>query len=116
MTRAGKIALIVGGSVLAVLIVAAIVAGLFWGRNGGYGYGGMMGWNFGGGWWMMGLGMVVFWGLVIWGVIALIQGSGARHTDEPTRGESAMDVLKRRYAAGEINKEEFEQKRKDLLG
>ncbi len=29
-------------------------------------------------------------------------------------GESAMDILKRRYAQGEITKEEYEQMRRDL--
>ena len=29
--------------------------------------------------------------------------------------ESALEILKKRYARGEINKQEFDEKRKDLL-
>ena len=66
------------------------------------------------GWWMILniIGMVVFWGgvivLVIWAVKKLSQRGGG--------GESrgALDILKERYARGEINKEQFEQMKKDL--
>jgi uncharacterized membrane protein len=45
-------------------------------------------------------------------------GCGMSHASEHeqahTHTESALEILKKRYARGEINKEEFEEKRKDL--
>jgi putative membrane protein len=81
----------------------------------------MSGW--GGGWasWTMYLGMIVFWvgvvALVIWGVKALAGPTAAHSVPLVSQvpPESAADVLKRRYAAGEIDAAEFEQKRRDLV-
>jgi len=58
--------------------------------------------------------MIIFWGLIVLGLIFLIRWFvGATRT---SRGEeSALDILKKRYASGEINKEEYEQKKRDLL-
>jgi putative membrane protein len=84
-----------------------------WGQWGWHDYGmgpGMM-W----GWWGIGfIFMIMFWGLIILGLIFLIRWlAGVTKTSKME--ESALDILKKRYARGEINKEEFEQKKKDLL-
>ncbi|MEK7178503.1 MAG: SHOCT domain-containing protein [Patescibacteria group bacterium] len=66
--------------------------------------------------------MIVFWGLVIWAIIALIRGGlgkghmcGHDHGDN-THGKdkSPLEILKERYAKGEIDKKEFEERKKDL--
>lgn len=73
---------------------------------------GMMGWGYSMGWPMM-IIMFLFWGAVLAVVIALIRSffSRGRHDAAPP-AESALDILKKRYAAGEISKEEFEEKKR----
>lgn len=68
--------------------------------------------NDGMGWWMV-------WGSVLWVIlIAAIVFAGAwlaGNRGEPAgRRESPEDVVRRRYASGEISREEFEQLRRDL--
>ena len=73
---------------------------------------GMMGFGFGG---LMIIPMILFWGLIIWGIVWLARGAwgyGASNYSEHT--DSALDILKRRYVRSEINKEEFESRKKDL--
>ncbi len=62
----------------------------------------------GGGNWILGL---IFWILVIIGLALLIKylWGGAKRGEE-----SALEILKKKYARGEISKEEFEEKKKDL--
>lgn len=68
------------------------------------------GWGMGGGW----LFMALFWVLVIAGVVYLIKVFADRsRTTE--KGDTALDILKKRYAGGEITREEFERIREDLL-
>ncbi len=65
---------------------------------------------------MMGFGMLfmaLFWVVLIVGVVLLVRwflGSSGF-----TRGESALEILKKRYARGEIDHQEFEEKKRDLL-
>ncbi len=85
---------------------------------GGWGMGpGMMGWGYGMGWlWM--IIMIVFWVAVIVGIILLIRWiilSMKSTSQHGIQEESALDILKKRYARGEIDREEFEQRKKDLL-
>jgi putative membrane protein len=56
--------------------------------------------------------MLLFWGLVI---AALVIGIRWLITErKPPAGDRALAVLRERYARGEINKEEFETRRRDL--
>jgi len=67
------------------------------------------------GWWGMGwIFMIVILGILILCLIFLIRW--LLGMTKVSRGEeSALDILKKRYARGEIGKEEFEQKKEDLL-
>lgn len=73
------------------------------------------------GWWGSGFGvfhwlmMLLFWVLIIAGAVLIVRwlmdqarspGSGSP--------ETALDILKKRYAKGEIDKEEFETKKREL--
>jgi len=72
-----------------------------------------------GGWWGMGFGwisMILFWGLVILAIAALAkwlmqQPSGGGSP----RDKTPLEILQERYARGEIDREEYEQKRQDLM-
>ena len=54
--------------------------------------------------------MILFWVLVIAGVVALIK-LGSSSTP---RNETRLEILKARYARGEIGREEFERMRREL--
>lgn len=70
-----------------------------------------MGWGAGFG----GLYMILFWAVVIAVVVVLVKWifGGSARTGMPSR-KSALDVLKERYARGDIGREEFEQKKRDI--
>jgi putative membrane protein len=82
---------------------------MWWGDHG-------MGW--GAGWGFFGIFHVVLWWLLIVVlIVALVRwiGTRGRH-DGGKREDSALRILRERYARGEIGKEEFDQRRKDLGG
>jgi putative membrane protein len=87
-----------------------------WAQDGGWdGW-----WSMCGNWGMWGIGMMVgmlaFWGLVIAGVVVgirwLVTQGTSRGGAAPSDG--ALEILRNRYARGEINKEEFDAKTRDL--
>ena len=93
------------------------VLGQWRGNDWGMGKGGMMCWGYGGMGWFWQILMMAFWIAVIIGMIFLIRWlivSARTGNQGTTRGDSALEILKRRYARGEINKEEFQEKKKDL--
>ena len=73
-------------------------------------YGGHRAWWQGG---LMWIGMIVFWGLLIWGAYALITNL-TRKPGTPDSGDDAMRILDRRLARGEIDADEY-QRLRDLI-
>jgi putative membrane protein len=113
------IVIIGGGVILAAALLGVFGPWLFGAASGGSAYGGMMGPGMMGSYGMMGsfgwlgmLTMLLFWvgviALVVWGLINLFPARQA--SVEP----DALEILKRRYARGEISREEFAQARDAL--
>jgi putative membrane protein len=73
---------------------------------GGWGWGPGFGWIF----------MILFWALIILGIIALAKWlfSAGGSIGSGGSGKTPLDIIKERYARGEINREQYEQMRRDL--
>ena len=71
--------------------------------NFGFGVMGGFGWIF----------MIFWWVLIIAGIVYFVKWL-IRQSGVSVSGKSAIDILKERYARGEINKQEFEEKKKEL--
>ncbi len=76
----------------------------YYGYGSEWGYMGIFGWLF----------MIVFWALIIVGIVALVRAISGNDTGHHRGGNSPLDILKERYAKGEIDRKEFEAKKKDL--
>jgi len=76
---------------------------------GGFGGGSMMG-PFG---WVF---MLLFWGLIIFGLIYMVRWLSDRDRSGGAgkAPQTPLDILKARYARGEISREEFERMKRDM--
>ena len=67
----------------------------------------------------MGIVMIIFWIIIIAAIALLLSGAvnGVRGTRQNREDASnPLEILKQRYARGEIDKIEFEEKQRDLFG
>ena len=74
-------------------------------------YGGGMGW---GGWIAMVLAMLVFWGLVIFAVVAIFRGTRKHEPVDPAAHRDPSEILDERFARGEIDADEYHARRSVL--
>jgi putative membrane protein len=76
-----------------------------WGTMDGYGWG----------WGLWGMAhMLLWWVLIILGIVVLVRWLARPSAGREHPPETALDILKKRYARGEIEREEFEQRKRDL--
>jgi putative membrane protein len=116
---------LIGIGLAVVIGLGLLAAGFLFARSGWgmFGYGpGMMDGNFG--WGMMtgfgygGVLSILLWivviGLGVWLIVSLVSHTNHQPLSNPPALESPLDILKKRYARGEITKEQFDEMRRDL--
>jgi len=75
--------------------------------------GNMMGY---GGWGVFSvLHMVLWWVLIVLGIVVLVKWLAGGKTGSRAGGDRASEILRERYARGEIDKDEFDKRRQDLV-
>ena len=121
MSKALKVVLSVVGLLVLLAVVVGVGALFVFGRSTAFGYRGftvspmrMFLFPFGGGLFPILLGVLFIAGIV-WLVAAIFRGPDRpQQMQPPSLPESPLDILKRRYAKGEINKEQYDQMKQDL--
>ena len=101
---------------LSLVLFSSTAALAQWGDNRGWHMGpGMMGgWGMG---WFGGIFMMIFWVLVLVGLIFLIKWliqTTSRTRSDAGSGNRALEILKERYARGEIDTAEFQKMKSEL--
>lgn len=74
----------------------------------------MYGYGYGYSWGEMWFFMIAFWALAIIGIAVLVRWLASESKGEFGGGNSALRILRERYAKGEIDRKEFEARKKDL--
>ena len=116
MKTVARILLVSLGLVLILALVLPLLLAPTSRHMYGYGYGGMMGPGMMGGFGLFGMVITIsFVALLVAGVVWLVQGAakgqGAMFTPSL---DTPLDILRRRYASGEITKKQFEEMKRDL--
>ena len=104
-----KIYLKLSPTMITGLLVSCTGRGSY-GPRGPGGWGHMMNYGFGYGGMFMWIIFLIVIGVVIYFFVQTQKTKG----QTPTQNESHLDILKKRYAKGEITKEEYERMKKDL--
>jgi len=115
MKQNQKTASLIGIVIVAVLLFIFLGLSILWGLRGGRF--GMMGPGMMGGsgfLFLVPLILIVILGLIIWVIVAAVQKPDSVTESSAQVSDVPLDILKRRYAQGEIDKEEYEMIRKDL--
>ena len=97
---------------VAIVVLIAILPMLTWGSS-GWGMGGMMG-MMGYGWGFMLLIPLAFLALIALGAYYLATGFARTGRRVPSSNRRALEILKERYARGEITREEYLRMREEL--
>lgn len=119
MSRNNRGLLILLAVLVAVFLIGPLIGGGVMGPGMMWGYGprgnpsGVSGWAWGLGMSLGWLSMLAFWGALIVGVVLLVRWLGGANAGSDGEDE-ALETLRRRYAAGEISHEEYEERRKVL--
>jgi len=81
---------------------------------GGYGYGGYGGMGGGYGWMGMIMAIIFGIGIILLGLYIFRRNSTRVHTNGPSMQNGGLDILRERYARGEIDSAEYQSRKQDL--